>query len=250
MLIRRWAHREEDDGGELWRNRRRGIMITVLIATVFAVIIIRFCLPLLEIVETPQDFQDYIRESGAIGVIRFFVIMVLQTLTMVIPAGPFEIASGAAFGVVRGTIICDLAILCGNMIAFSLSKTFGMKYVSMFVPREKIERHNFSRMTPQKKTLAALIFLIPGFPKDQMTYILGLSDLSWPAFALLSGVLRLPTIILQVLSGDTLVQGSTEITVVLITVSSCITAAGALYYVIRYGCGNIRGKHDDNEERK
>lgn len=240
---RRAGHREEAESN-LSRDRRRGILVTVLIAAVFAVIVIRFCMPLLEIVETPQDFQDYIRETGIPGVIRFFIIMVLQTLTMVIPAGPFEIASGAAFGVVRGTIISDLAILSGNMIAFTLSRTFGMKYVSMFVSRETIEKHHFGTMTPQKKTLAALIFLIPGFPKDQMTYLLGLSDLSYPAFALLSGVFRLPTIILQVLSGDTLVQGSTEITVLLIVISSVITAAGALYYLIRYGNSRGHGKND------
>lgn len=235
-MITGWReeHREEADGN-LVRSRRRGILITVLIAAVFAFIVIRLCLPLLEIVNTPKDFQDYIRETGARGVFHFFIIMVLQTLTMVIPAGPFEIASGAAFGVVRGTVICDIAILCGNMIAFTLSKTFGMKCVSMFVSREKIERYHFWTMTPKKKTFAALVFLIPGFPKDQATYLLGLSDLSYPAFALLSGVFRLPTIILQVLSGDTLVQGSREISVLLIVISSAITAVGALYYLIRYG---------------
>lgn len=64
---------------------------------------------------------------------------ILQVLLAVIPGGPFEIGAGYAFGVIRGTLICDFAMTTASVIIFLFVRRFGMKFVELFVSREKIE---------------------------------------------------------------------------------------------------------------
>lgn len=231
-------------------NRKKGMIITACLVLVFILIAVRVCWPMLGLVRSPEDFKEYISEKGAAGAVSFYLIMVLQTMTLIIPGGPFEIAAGTAFGTVRGTLICDAAIVCGNMSAFLLSRKFGLRYVSLFVDEKKIRQSNFGKMTPRKKMISALIFLIPGLPKDQATYLLGLSDLPAVEFLMMSALLRLPTILIQVLSGDALYQGKKGITVALILVSLVLMGAGAFGYSLYQKKKKQReGKSDDAGEK-
>ncbi|MGI6051628.1 MAG: TVP38/TMEM64 family protein [Bilifractor sp.] len=212
------------------KNRTKGILITAAMAALVILLVVHVTYPMLGFVTDVEGFRNYAAEAGPAALLRFYGMMILQTLSVVIPAGPFEIAAGAAFGIGIGTLICDVAITTGNMAAFLLSRKYGMKYVTLFVDKEKIDQKNWAHMTPKKKFLAAMFYLIPGLPKDQLTYILGMSDLPAREFLFICSILRLPTILVQVISGDELVHGHMGTSIFLIVIMSVITCAGAIFY--------------------
>ena len=64
-------------------------------------------------VEDPGRVKAYIESHGIAGVLVFMGMNYLQVIAAVIPGGPFQIAAGYAFGVLKGSLICDIAMTMG-----------------------------------------------------------------------------------------------------------------------------------------
>ena len=111
--------------------------ILAIITIVFVILIGYFIgRPLVHFVSDPKQFRVWVNDKGIWGVLG---LNILQVLLAVIPGGPFEIGAGYAFGVIRGTLICDFAMTTASVIIFLFVRRFGMKFVELFVSREKIE---------------------------------------------------------------------------------------------------------------
>ena len=85
--------------------------ILAIITIVFVILIGYFIgRPLVHFVSDPKQFRVWVNDKGIWGVLGFIGMNILQVLLAVIPGGPFEIGAGYAFGVIRGTLICDFAM--------------------------------------------------------------------------------------------------------------------------------------------
>ena len=56
----------------------------------------------------------------------------------------------------------------------------------------------------KRNALVFFVFLIPGTPKDLLTYVVGLTDMSIPMYLLLTGIARTPAIVISTVGGDSL----------------------------------------------
>ncbi len=179
-------------------------IIGILAGGLFALALfvgIRMCRLLLD----ADALHTYVESKGAAGILLFMGMNILQTLTTIIPAGPFEIAAGSAFGIAKGTLICDAAMCIGSLISFALSRKFGMKFVSLFYSGDKLANIKIEHAGKKEIFFVIICYLIPGLPKDVMPYVLGMSDLTWAVFALIILVCRIPGILLTVTFGDALI---------------------------------------------
>ena len=79
---------------------------------------------------------------------------------------------------------------------------FGKKLVYMLVPKEKIDEIGFLKDTKRRNFLTFLLFLIPGTPKDLLTYAIGITDMSLLTYFLLTSFARIPSIIMSTVSGN------------------------------------------------
>ena len=158
--------------------------ILAIITIVFVILIGYFIgRPLVHFVSDPKQFRVWVNDKGIWGVLGFIGMNILQVLLAVIPGGPFEIGAGYAFGVIRGTLICDFAMTTASVIIFLFVRRFGMKFVELFVSREKIESVKILKSSRRSESIIFLLFLIPGTPKDLLSYLVGLTDhylCSWP----------------------------------------------------------------------
>ena len=77
----------------------------------------------------------------------------------------------------RGTGLCLLGALLGSVTVFLFVKKFGMRFVALFVSEEKIRSLKFLQNEKRLNLIAYILFLIPGTPKDVMTYIVGLTPM-------------------------------------------------------------------------
>lgn len=186
-------------------TRQKGVLISIALAAVLLVTVLFACIPMLKFIMDPDRLRDYVDSRGLPGILAFMGMEILQILTTIVPAGPFEMAAGCVFGAVRGTLISTVAMTTGSMIAFLLARRFGMRYVELFVDAEKLHSFDLLEAGKKEKWIIFLCYLIPGLPKDLMTYAVGMTNLSPWLFALMVGVGRIPSIFLTAMSGDALI---------------------------------------------
>lgn len=205
-----------------------------LILGISIVIIIALCLllgkPIMEFMVDPDKITAQLDRLGIWGPVVFMLLNIVQVLLAIIPGGPFEVAAGALWGPVWGTIMCDIAMSTGGVVTFLFVKKFGIKFIELFTTREKIESVKFLKANKKSTTLLFLFFLLPGTPKDLMCYVVGLTDIKLPTWILINLVGRFPAILLSALGGSALGEQKYGIVIAAIVVIVVLYFVGSFLY--------------------
>ena len=216
-----------------WTRRQITQLILAILAVSFICILGYYIgRPLVQFVSEPQKFQIWVKEKGFLGVLAFMGMNILQVLLAVIPGGPFEIGAGYAFGVVKGSLICDIAMTIASVIIFLFVKKFGLRFVELFVSKEKIESVKFLKSSKRSESIIFLLFLVPGTPKDLLSYLVGLTDMKLSHWIFICGVGRLPAIFLSALSGSALSSARHHLATILIAAIIMLYVVGIILYRI------------------
>lgn len=186
--------------------------------------------PLVNFAEDPESLAIWIDSAGIWGPIIFMLLNTLQVLLAIIPGGPFEVAAGTLFGPWIGTLMCDVAMTAGGMITFLFVRKFGMKFIELFVDREKIESLKFLHSNDRYITILFLFFLLPGTPKDLMCYAVGLTDIKWTTWLGINFVGRFPAILLSALGGSALGDQKYGIFIAVIVIIVVLYFVGSYLY--------------------
>lgn len=143
----------------------------------------------------PQAYEQaltrFIKQAGPWGLLVFIGLQALQVVVSPIPGEATGIIGGYLFGTLPGLIYSTIGLTIGSCLAFGLGRWLGHHFARRFVTPKTYEMFFFLTRT-QGKLITFLLFLIPGFPKDFLCYILGASPLSLGTFLLLSTVGRIP----------------------------------------------------------
>lgn len=216
-----------------WTRRQITELILAILAVIFICILGYYIgRPLVHFVSEPEKFQLWVEEKGILGVLAFMGMNILQVLLAVIPGGPFEIGAGYAFGVVKGSLICDIAMTIASVIIFLFVKKFGLRFVELFVSKEKIESVKFLKSSKRSESIIFLLFLVPGTPKDLLSYLVGLTDMKLSHWIFICGVGRLPAIFLSALSGSALSSARYHLAIILIAAIIMLYVVGIILYRI------------------
>lgn len=177
-----------------------------------------------------DDFRDYIRSFGAWGPLVMLGLQILQVFIALIPGEIVESAAGFAFGSWMGTAICYLGIGFASSLIFLLTRRYGVKWVEVFVSREKINELRFLNTAQKRNTLIFLLFFIPGTPKDLLTYFVGLTDIRLSRFFVLSLLARIPSVISSTFGGHLLGEERYMGAVILYGITGLVSIVGLLAY--------------------
>lgn len=214
-------------------DKQKKILTAVLIV---AVIIFSFVIailvgkPLIQFVNKPEQFRGFVKSYGILSDIVFILMIIFQTVIAIVPGEPFEIAAGYAFGAVRGTVDCLIAFLIAGVIIFLTVRKFGVRVVEVFFPIEKIKRLKFLQDSKRVNILCFIIFLIPGTPKDLLSYFVGLTDMKLSAWIFITTVARIPSLITSVLAGTALGNERYEIAIIVFSVTVILSGIGLIIY--------------------
>lgn len=206
------------------------ISILILLIAVMAFVVVKFLMPVIRLADDPDEFRGFIESRGVWGIALFMIINALQVIVAVIPAGPLEVAAGYCFGPVKGAIISDLGMVIGSMTVFCLVKQFGMPLIEVFFSEEKTESLKFLRNGKNTKLIVFLLYLIPGAPKDLLTYGVGLTNISAFSMLFIAAVGRFPTILLTCMGGDVLEEKRYGAFIAVIAVIAVLSLTGAFIY--------------------
>jgi len=100
-----------------------------------------------------------------------------------------------------------VGLTLGAVVAFLLGRWLEKTYLRRIVDPVKLKR--FRTLMKREGALAAfLIFLIPGVPKDFVSYALGFTPLSLKFFVVAAAIFRLPSTFLLTLQGAEAAKGN------------------------------------------
>ena len=108
-----------------------------------------------------------------------------------------------------------IGLTVGSALAFLLGRWLEVHFVARIVRPETLKRFDFL-MERQGALVAFFLFVIPGFPKDYLCFILGLSQMPLRLFLVLSTVGRLPGTLMLTLQGAKVYQGDYLFSAILI----------------------------------
>jgi uncharacterized membrane protein YdjX (TVP38/TMEM64 family) len=131
----------------------------------------------------------------------FISFQILQVLFAPIPGEVTGLIGGYLYGPVLGTIYSTIGLTVGSWLAFMLGRFLGLPFVEKAVNPKLLKKYDYL-MEHQGAIVSFVLFLIPGFPKDYLCYIMGLSHMKVWAFLIISTVGRLFGTVLLSLTGS------------------------------------------------
>lgn len=212
------------------RNRIVALVVMAVLLAALALLIGTKGEKLYHFFKEPEQLRLWIESHGILGQIIYALCVIIQVVIAVIPGEPLELMAGYAFGTVPGTLLCLGAATIGSILVFLLVRRFGMRFVELFYPAEKLENLRFLKTSPKRNVLFAIIFAIPGTPKDLLCYYAGLTDMKLRDFVLIASLARLPSIITSTLGGDALGTQQYIHALVILGVVLAISGVGLLIY--------------------
>ena len=213
------------------KKRKIIAAVTVAVFALFIALLTVFAARQIdELSKDPLVFRSWIQAFGFWGKLVFVSLAAIQVILALIPGGPVQIAAGYAFGIIEGSVLCTVGIQIGSAIAFLLARYLGTKVIYLFFSREKVESVRFLQGSKRLEFLTFICFLIPGAPKDLLTYFCGITKIPFWKFILITTIARIPSIIISVMSGNALVEQKYILAIIIIAVLCLFSLIGFLTY--------------------
>lgn len=131
----------------------------------------------------------------------FILLQIVQVVAAPIPGELTGFIGGYIYGPFWGTIYSTIGLTLGSWLAFLLAHFFGEPLLEKVVKKEVFEK--FDAFMEHKGILVSfLLFLIPGFPKDYLCYIMGVSRIPALTFIIVSTVGRFFGTMMLSISGN------------------------------------------------
>lgn len=213
------------------KQRKAVWVLAVIVFVLFMLAVGWFVgVPMVRLAKDPDAFRLWVDSHGIWGRVAFVGMVVLQVLVAFIPGEPIELAAGYAFGFWEGSLLTMAGLLIGSWMVFALVRRFGVKLVEVFFPENKIAELRFLKNPKKTKIIALLLMLIPGTPKDFLSYFAGLTRLTTREWLTIVAVGRIPSLVTSSVAGDAAGDERYVLSIVMFAVTLLISAVGVLYY--------------------
>jgi uncharacterized membrane protein YdjX (TVP38/TMEM64 family) len=226
-------------------NQRRQLAIRGIILVVLMVLLFFFSRyiprPFSAFAPPGEEFDDFegiysssdklskfLQSLGPYSPAVFVVFQILQVIAAPFPGELTGAAGGYVYGQNFGFLLSTIGLTVGSWIAFELASILGRPFVERFVSQEVLHKFDFLT-TNTGATICFLLFLIPGFPKDYLCYLLGLSRMKLGTFLVVSIIGRIPGTYVLTIQGAKF-RNQEYYEVVLFAVGSAVILLAAYLY--------------------
>jgi uncharacterized membrane protein YdjX (TVP38/TMEM64 family) len=147
-----------------------------------------------------DKLAKFLQSLGPYSPAVFVLLQILQVVAAPFPGELTGVAGGYVYGEKIGFLLSTIGLTFGSWIAFELASILGRPFVERFVKQEVLHKFDFLT-TKTGSAICFLLFLVPGFPKDYLCYVLGLSRMKLATFLVVSTIGRLPGTYLLTMQG-------------------------------------------------
>jgi len=165
---------------------------------------------------------------GAYSPLAYILAQILQVIIAPIPGGAVEFLGGYLFGAKAGFLYSMIGLILGSWLAFSLARIFEKLAVEKFVSPQTRKKFDYL-IGHEGLILSLLLFLIPGFPKDALCYLLGLTPMHLGIFLVISTVGRVPGTLMACLQGAKAYDHQYMTLLILLGVSALVVLVVYIY---------------------
>ena len=177
---------------------------------------------------TGSKARETILSYGNLAPIMFMTLQILQVLFAPVPGEATGILGGYLFGAWPSCIYSSIALAAGSAIAFMIVHIFADAFRRRFSKTKFY--HNFNHLVFKGDfAIPFILFLFPGFPKDSLSYLLGLSTMPFKVFIFIASIARMPGTIVLSFEGAQAYEGN-YLELLLLMVFSAIVAVPCILY--------------------
>lgn len=214
----------------------RGTILRLMMLLIFIVLVITFVILIWphvsEITESGglQKLIDQVRGFGAFGAIVLFAVQIIQVISGFIPSEMLAIVSGLIYGTWFGTLIVIAGCAVGTIIVFLIVRKLGAPFVRSMVPKKYLNKFNKLEQGERFYTFVFILFLIPGIPKDVLTYIVPLSSIPLPHFVAVATLGRLPELFAVICAASDIANGQYVRAIIIFSITAIVAIVGLIVY--------------------
>jgi len=159
------------------------------------------------ILKNPNILKEIVLSYGNFSILVFILMQILQVVAFFIPGEFLQVTGGYIFGTFLGGIISLIGITMGSIMVYFIANNFGKPYVEKLILNKKVKLFRKILKVGSKRIVVFMFYLIPGIPKDALTYICGVSDISLKDFFIYSTLGRIPGIFISSYFGEQIYTG-------------------------------------------
>lgn len=197
------------------------LCVLIALAIIGTLAAIKYAPQIAYMATNPDDLKTMLSSYGSAGIVIFILIQIIQVIIAFLPGDVTQLAGGYIYGTILGTLYSTIGITLGSVIVFFTARFLGYSLLNLFISKEVFEKFSFLINSPKAEMTMFIIFLIPGMPKDFLTYIAGVTPIKPMTFLVLTSIARFPALFISTYIGANLQQGNIT-TVIITTVISCI----------------------------
>ena len=176
-----------------------------------------------------EQLREAILTKGVFAPLIFITIQILQVLIAPIPGEASGILGGYLFGALPSFVYSTIGLTIGSWLAFMVGRLLSD------LVRRRLEHtalyRRFNHLVGKGDFIIPFVlFLLPGFPKDSLAYLLGMSHMPLPVFLFITVVGRIPGTLLLSFQGAEIYQGDYLKVVILLAISALIALPYAFYH--------------------
>jgi uncharacterized membrane protein YdjX (TVP38/TMEM64 family) len=176
-----------------------------------------------------REVKQFLARFGPYAPLVFITLQALQVVVAPVPGEATGFLGGMLFGTWLSFIYSTIGLTLGSALAFGLGRWLGLPLVRRLVSDKVYHKFDFLARTGAE-LVTLIFFLIPGFPKDYLCFILGVSPLPFRTFLVLTTFGRMPGTWLLSIQGAKVGSGYYVEFVVFLTVAA---VAAFLAYIFR-----------------
>ena len=210
-------------------KRKDIFKIALLFALILVGLFIFFQYDLYTFFISRKRIVHFLNSFGPLSVVIFIGLQVLQVLIAPIPGELSGFIGGYLYGPVLGTIYSTIGLAIGSWLAFLLARWLGMPFVEKIITPKIIQKYDYF-MEHRGIPITFILFLVPGFPKDALSYIIGLSHMRTTTFLILCTAGRLLGTIMLSVSGSCARNDQTAAMLAVLGVGALITLLAWYYH--------------------
>jgi uncharacterized membrane protein YdjX (TVP38/TMEM64 family) len=181
-----------------------------------------------DVMRNSSRAREVILSQGYLAPLIFMTLQILQVLFAPVPGEATGILGGYLFGAWTGFIYSSIGLAVGSALAFTIGHLFADAFRARF-SKTRIYRKFNHLVFKGDFVIPFVLFLFPGFPKDFLSYLLGLSTMPFKVFIFIALIARMPGTLILSFEGAQVYEGNYLKLLILIVFSAIVSVPCIVY---------------------
>lgn len=182
--------------------------------------------------------REYIEGFGALAPLVYVAAYAAATVAF-LPATPFTLLAGLAFGPVWGSVYAFVGATSGLTLAFLVARYAARGLVSTWIERDERLQRIDRGVENQGWRMLVITRLVPVFPFNLQNYAYGLTRVGFATYVLVSAVCILPGLLVYTFAGGSLAVAGEDPTLTFVLLG----AAAVLFVLLSFVPGWLRRRY-------